>query len=330
MRIAFLVNHDVELRARQTTSMLMRAALERGHEAFVFGVVDLTMRSDRTVTGVGRRLERADDVSSMLAKLMAAPRQVVELSGFDVLLARTSPGRDQQRAWAHDTALHFCRLLREQGVVVLNDPDGLARAATKMYLSFLHEEASPETVISRDPAVLKAYVTGRTEPTVLKPLLGTRGTDVFLLRPDEVTNLNQIIDVLTRDGYAMAQSYMPEAVNGDTRVLLLEGEPLMIGEHAAAIRRIPGGGDFRSNVHVGGTAAPGFLNDAARRIAANIGPRLRADGLFLVGMDLVGQRMVELNVFSTGGLHDAEINCGVSFTGRIIEAVEARVARRGA
>lgn len=326
MQIGVMINRDLDLGARQTTAMLLHALVRRGHQTWVFGVGDLRLDPEGAVLAEGRTVPEAPTVPAMLAEMPAFTRGPIRVDGLDAVLIRTSPGRDQGRSWAHETALGLLRLAAERGVIVLNDPDGLRRASSKLYLSCLPDEVRPETVISRDPAVLKAYVTGRSEPTVLKPLLGTRGTDVFLVRPDEKTNINQIIEVLTRDGYAMAQSFVPEAVDGDTRVVMLEGEPLMIDGQAAAIRRIPGGGDFRSNVHVGGTPARGELSDGAARVAALIGPRLRRDGLFLVGMDLIGDKLVELNVFSTGGLFDAERFCGVSFTDRIAGAIEARVA----
>lgn len=326
MRIGVMINTDLDLKPRQTTAMLLHAILRGGHEGWVFGVADLMLVPGGAIKATARRLPDGNDVPAMLAAMPASPLTIIDVTGLDAVFIRTSPGRDQNRAWAHETALGLLRLASERNVVVLNSPDGLRRASSKLYLSSLPPEVGPATIISRDPAVLKAYVTSRDEPTVLKPLLGTRGTDVFLVRPDDKSNINQIIDVLTREGYAMAQAFVPEAAEGDTRVVLLAGEPLMIGEHAAAIRRVPGGGDFRSNVHVGGTPALGILTEGARRVAVAIGPRLRREGLFLVGMDLIGDKLIELNVFSPGGLFDAERFCGVSFTGAIIEAIEKRVA----
>lgn len=326
MRIGVMINSDLDLKARQTTAMLLHAILRRGNEGWVFGVADMMLVRGGAIRAVARRLPDAPDVPSMLAAMPGSAPQNIDVGELDAVMIRTSPGRDQGRAWAHETALGLLRLAAERNVVVLNSPDGLRRASSKLYLSSLPPEVRPDTVVSRDPAVLKAYVTSREGPTVLKPLLGTRGTDVFLLQPDDKSNINQIIDVLTRDGYAMAQAFVPEAVEGDTRVVMLAGEPLVVEEHAAAIRRVPGGGDFRSNVHVGGTATQGVLSEAARRVAVAIGPRLRRDGLFLVGMDLIGDKLIELNVFSPGGLFDAERFAGVSFTDRIIAAVEKRVA----
>lgn len=326
VQIGVLLNESLDIKARQTSAMLMHGITRRGHQGYVFGVADLMLAVEGEVTAWARPIPVAGSVPEMLAALPSTTPVELDLRSLGAVMIRTSPGRDQARAWAHETALGLLRLASERGLVVLNSPDGLRRASSKLYLSSLPVDVRPETMVSRDPAALKQYVTSRSEPTVLKPLLGTRGTDVFMLRPDDKSNINQIIDVLTRDGYAMAQAFVPEAIDGDTRVVMLEGEPLMVGDHVAAIRRVPGGGDFRSNVHVGGTPVQGVLTEAAAWVARAIGPRLRRDGLFLVGMDLIGGKLIELNVFSPGGLFDAERFCGVSFVDRIIEAMEARVS----
>ncbi len=328
-RIGFLLNGAHDMRPSQTTAMLVARAAARGHETVVFGVGDVAFDGARVVAraytvptpdavdipGIGRTL----------AALKAVEPRPLALDTLDGVLVRTSPGRDPARAEVHRVALDLLRMVDAE---VLNRPDGLGKASSKLYLSHLPPETRPETVIG-GADVLRGYVLGRRERSVLKPLVGTRGQDVFLVDPNQRGNLNQIIDVLTRNGPAMAQSFVPEAVKGDTRVLLLDGEPLVVDGHAAAVRRIPGAEDFRSNVHVGATPAPGELTPAAERVAAAIGPILRRDGLWLVGMDLIGDVIVELNVFSTGGLMDAEANTGADFTGRVLDAFEQRMAGRG-
>lgn len=333
MKIGFLLNAGLDLKPSQTTTMLIARAARAGHAVYAFGVGDVHFGDDRA-WATARRAPAPEGVmpsalSAFIAALGATETAPIELAELDAIMVRTSPGRDPDRAETHHVALDLCRLAATRGTVVLNDPDGLRRASTKLYLSHLPPEVRPATVVSSDAGVLKAFVRGRTAPTVLKPLLGTRGQDVFVVEPDERRNLNQIIDVLVRGGPAMAQAFVPEAVEGDTRVLLLEGEPLVVDSHAAAVRRIPGGDDFRSNVHVGATPAPAELTPAARRVAAAIGPTLRRDGLFLVGMDLIGERIVELNVFSSGGLSNAEEYTGADFTGAIIDALVERVRLRG-
>lgn len=330
MNIGFLLNRELDLKPSQTTSMLIARAAAKGHRVIVFGVGDVAWReSGPAVTGrwVPPIGPGPGAVARTLRALSASPRQSAPLADVSAVMVRTSPGRDTGRLDVHRTALTILRLAEADGCVVVNRPDGLVRAASKLYLSHLPAAVRPETLVSHDPHEIRAFVLGRSAPTVLKPLLGTRGQDVFLVRPGQTGNLNQIIDVLTRSGHAMAQAFVPEATAGDTRVLLLDGEPLMIDGHVAAVRRVPGAGDFRSNVHVGATPTPAVMSPTIARVAAAIGPHLRRDGLFLVGMDLIGDRIVELNVYSTGGLSDAEQNTGADFTGRVIDALVERVQR---
>lgn len=332
LRIGFLLNRDLDLRPTQTTAMLIAKSAARGNATWAFGVGDVAFVGERVVARARRvdppaATDRAG-LTRMIEDLGRATPETIELGGLDGVMIRTSPGRDAERAGVHRVALDLLRQILDR-VEVVNHPDGLTRASSKLYLSRLPPDVRPETVIG-GAEVLKRFVLGRGAPSVLKPLIGTRGTDVFLIDPSHCDNLNQIIDVLTREGPAMGQSYVPEARQGDTRVLLLDGEPLVVDGHAAAVRRVPGAEDFRSNVHVGATPAPGELTPAAERIARTIGPIMRRDGLWLVGMDLIGEAIVELNVFSTGGLRDAEANTGADFSGRIVEALEQRVAARRA
>lgn len=326
MRFTFLVNRPLELTRDQTTTLLLRGAAARGHEVWVVGVAELGLSTDTRVTGRGRRAPSGafDDTSDFLAALAEAPVESMEVTACDALLIRTNPGRDGARPWAHETALELATVARERGLLVLGDPDGLVRAASKLYLTRLPERVRPRTLVDHDRGAIRDFISAQGT-CVLKPLHGTRGRDVFVVDPRDTRNLNQIIEVLTRDGYAMVQEYVPEATDGDTRVVLMDGRPLEVGGHYAAVRRVPGAGDFRSNVAVGGTPAPGVISPAMWDTLAIVGPVVRADGLFLVGADFIGSKIVELNVYSTGGLWDAGRFAGVDFCAPILDAIEARV-----
>ncbi|MEZ4470401.1 MAG: hypothetical protein R3F60_06285 [bacterium] len=327
MRIAVIVNERAGIKPDQTTWLLVCGLLDRGHAVAVGEVTGLELDPDGRVLLAAVCLEGPSaSPEAALARLHAGRPEAVPLFELGGVLVRTNPGRDA-RAWAHRTALDLLRLVRDAGVAVLNDPDGLARAQSKLYLSCLPREVHPRTLVSADPKAVRAFVEQAPGSVVLKPLVGTRGQDVFKVQAGS-ENLSQIIDVLCRDAFAMAQDYVPEAVEGDTRVILVGGDILVVGGQAAAVRRVPGRGEFRSNVFQGGHAAPGGLTPVMARVAAAIGPRLRADGLFIAGMDLIGDRIVELNVFSPGGLWDANGFSGLDFVGGLADAVERRLLSR--
>ena len=328
MHFTVLVNDPDALGPAQTTTMLIHSAVTRGYAVDVVGAADLSSRPSGTVHGRGKRVPGPVPASrqTFIETLRATDAQSVVLSEADVLLMRTNPARDERR-WAHAAALSFAGLLEAQGVLVLNRPEGLLRARDKLYLQRLPEAIRPPTLVSRDVEAIRTFIRELDGPAVLKPLRGTRGTDVFFAQAPDDRNLRQIVDVLTRQGLAMVQAFVPEAEAGDTRVLLMDGEILEAGEHAAAIRRVPGSGDFRSNLHAGGTAQPATITPAMRRAVETMGPVLRADGLFLAGLDFVGDVVIEVNAFSPGGLHNAERFTGVDFCTLLFDAIEMRRER---
>jgi glutathione synthase len=218
--------------------------------------------------------------------------------------------------------LDLLAIAARQGVVVVNDPVGLLRNTNKLSLALVPEEHRPRMLVSRDPGAIRRFVE-REGSAVVKPLLGTRGSDVFRVEAAD-PNLNQIMDILTRDSFAMAQTYLPEAVEGDTRVLVLDGAALEHEGAVAAVRRIPGENDFRSNVHVGAVAAAGEYTPGIRRVVEAVAPRLAAAGLWLCGLDVIGDKVVEINVFAPGGLQDAKRFTGVDFVAPVLEAFERR------
>jgi len=160
---------------------------------------------------------------------------------------------------------------------------------------------------------------------VLKPLQGSGGTSVFLVRPDDMSNLNQMVEAVSRDGYVIAQEYLPAAAEGDTRLFLMNGRPLQYKGKYAAFRRIRSEDDIRSNVHAGGSIARAQVTGEMLKIAEIVRPKLALDGMFLVGLDIVGDKLMEINVFSPGGLGSAQKFEKVNFTVAVVEALERKV-----
>ncbi len=329
MKVGLLVNRPPEIRALQTTALLAKAAARRGHDLHVFGVADLSVTPDGALTArtVTSPADAAATEENLVAALQKATPTRTDLGSLDLIFVRSSPGRDTARQGLHDTALTVLRLCADRGVAVINSPDGLTHTATKLFTVELPPDTRPRSLVSSHPAELAAFVHAAPGPVVLKPLVGTQGRDVFRVEPSGDPNLAQIIDVLTRTGYAVAQDYLPEAPAGDVRLIVLGGRPLEVDGRFAAVRRAPAPGAFRSNVSSGGAAQPavptGEMLDAARRIAAALMRR----GVELAGLDFVGDRVVEVNVFSPGGLHDADRFCGVSFADAIWAYLEARAGR---
>ena len=333
MRIGFVVNDLKTEEAGYTTTRLGVALTNRGHEAWVISVGDLAYDPDELVRADATRVPktRYKDGVAYLRDLhgKAAVRERVTVDDLDVLFLRNVPSDEKgKREWAKSAAVDFGRVAMRHGVIVLNDPNGLAKAENKMYFQLFPEEVRPETLISRDRKLIREFVDDRGR-AVLKPLHGSGGESVFLVRADDPSNLNQMIDAVARDGYIIAQEYLPKAEDGDTRLFLMNGEPLRHKGRYAAFRRIRSGGDMRSNLHAGGTLAKATLTDEDFRLAEIVRPKLVQDGMFLVGIDIVGDKLMEINVFSPGGLGSAQKLEGVNFNHAVVDALERKVSYMG-
>ena len=335
MKIAFLVNQVRTEDPAYTTTRLAHEALQRGHEVRYLGCEDLLFDAEgriqalATSTPAGKRFRGH---RAFLAALQGpdALREVVDLAEVDVLMLRNDPASDQvERPWAQSVGILFGQALAARGVLVLNDPTGLAGALNKMYLQHFPPEVRPATLITRDPEQIRTFVKEhRKRGVVLKPLQGSGGQSVFLVRYDDPTNTNQIIEAVERLGYVVAQEYVPAAARGDTRLILLNGVPLEVDGKFCAFTRVGQKGDLRNNVTVGGKVRAAKVTPRMLQLAEAVRPRLVQDGMFLVGLDVVGDRILEINVFSPGGLRAASQFSGVDFTGHVMDAIETKVEHK--
>lgn len=330
MKIAFVVNSVATEKPEYTTTRLAMTATRMGHETWLIGLEDFADGPDgalsaRARAASGRQhksLERyLDDVQSA-----DGVEERLCLSDLDVVMMRSDPAGDAiDRPWAITAGVAFGQLIAASGVLVVNDPEHLSRALNKAYFQHFPQVVRPRTLISRDPDAITEFVTELGGNAVLKPLQGSGGTGVFLVSSDESPNLNQIMEAISRDGYVVTQEYLPAAADGDVRMFLMNGAPLMRDGHYAAFRRINEGADMRSNMHVGGKAVPIDVTDEMLHMVELVRPKLIADGMFLVGLDIVGDKLMEVNVFSPGGLGSCQHLYDVDFAEPVIEALEAKV-----
>jgi glutathione synthase len=294
-----------------TSFALMLEAQTRGHRVDHALITDLFLDRGR----LGARVRPATMRRDPPPPIVLGPPEDVFLDAVDAVLIRKDPPFDANYLWA-------CQLLEHVrgATVVVNDPRGLREANEKLYATHF-PELTPETLVSNSKARIKQFVARVGGRAVLKPLSGAGGEGVFLLRDDDL-NLNAIIEAVTHDGkrVAMVQRFLPEVARGDKRILLLDGEPL------GAILRVPRHDDVRSNIHVGGTVEAADLDDDDRRIVAGVAPRLRADGLSFVGLDVIGGRLTEVNVTSPTGIQQMSRLRGENLSARVLEWLERRVA----
>ena len=332
MRITILVNDVTTEHPLATTTLLAHTASRRGHSIHMLGVADLTYFPDGRIGGVARVApKRARTPASFLRGIQGpdAKRVTVTTDDMDLFWLRYNPSEELEadRWWGQDAGLLFGRLAVEQGVVVISDPDSLLFARDKLYMQHFPEAVRPRTLVTRNVDEVRKFYEESRHRIVLKPLTGYGGADVFLVR-NETTNIRQIVEAVGRAGFVMVQEYLPAATAGDTRFYLLNGEPLIVDGKYAALRRVPARADFRANLTAGGDARKPKITDRMLELAAIVGPRLRHDGIFFAGLDIVGDRIVEINTISTGALNSAQRVQGVDFASAIVELVERKVAAK--
>lgn len=337
MRVCFLVG---DIKSQQTTYggiSLALAAHRRGHDVRFVAADELSFLNDNNVLALTTRV-RAGEYARPADYLRAlgldvAVREEDALSSFDVVFLRYNPMREGTDGGA-SPVIDFCWRLRLGGTLVVNDPEGVRRAGGRMYLGDLPPEIRARTLVSRSPERLKEFLRAINGAAVLKPLSPTGPEKVFYLRRRQVKNLNQIIRAVTKQGYAVAQEYLPEAEQGEKRLLLLGGEPIQIGDQVAIYRRVP---SLRASSDGVAVATSGKTSRRKcdfgaqeRRLCEILRPKLLADGLYLVTVDIVGNKILELNVFTPGGMHSVREVYGIDVADHIIRAIERRVRLRAA
>jgi glutathione synthase len=329
--IGFFVNDIEREYENYTTTTLAHRAACRGHRVCYLTPSDFVFNPDDSLSVHGRFLpkrkykDRADFFTA-LKDDKAVSIKPLDVREIDVLMLRNDPSIDTQSPWAMESGILFGREAVRRGVIVLNDPDSLGRATNKLYFQSFPVEARAETLITRHSSDIKAFAKAHRGNIVLKPLQGSGGSGVFKVDPENSSNLNQMIEAIGRDGYIIAQAYVPAAKKGDIRLFMMNGRPLEVDGKFAALRRVAAKDDIRSNIHAGGKAEAVEIGSTELAVAEMIRPKLMGDGMFLVGVDIVGDKILEVNVFSPGNLESCSKLAGVDFSVTVLEAIERKVA----
>jgi len=312
--MAFVMDpiRSIDIRG-DTTFALMLEAQRRGHRIYSVDPGDLGVAGGRVVAKVFPVTLRPEvgnhaDVGE--------PHQADLDAELDVVFQRKDPPVDA----AYVTATQILALCKR--ALVLNRPAGILAANEKLYA--LHfADLMPETLVARETRSFLDFLDQMDGEMIVKPLEGRGGEGIFHVRRDD-RNLFSILEQSTRFGtrLAMAQRYLPAVRRGDKRILLLEGEPL------GAVLRVPAESETRANLHVGGRPEKATLDADDRRILERLRPWLERDGLFFVGIDVIGGLLTEVNVTSPTGIQEMNTLDGACYEERVIERVEKRLSER--
>src|ERR1700733_8701262 len=297
---------------KDTTFVFMLEAQFRGHEIYFLGLRDLYARGPHVIARARRcELMRKNPFYSFLEGGAEYP-----LETFDAVFMRKDPPADA--AYLYATML--LSLADSNHTFVLNNPAGLREANEKLYaLNF--PDAIPPTLVTYEIPRLKAFLDEQGGEMIVKPLDGHGGEGVFLVTTKD-RNIGTILETVTQfeSRLIMAQRYLPEARIGDKRLIVLDGQPL------GCMLRVPRDDENRGNIHVGGNCIKAEITTRDREICAMMRPRLKRDGLYFVGLDIIGNYLTEVNVTSPTGIQEIDRLNEANLEAKVIDFVEARVA----
>ena len=295
--------------SKDSTYAMMQEAGRRGHSLYYMEPKDIYWR--RRVYSQSRKLSVFEGSVPWyeLAEVEDRP-----LDSFDAVMLRTDPPFDMEYLYS----TYLLELAEDDGAHIINRPRAVRDFNEKLAIARFPDLIVP-TLVSSDLKRLRAFV-AEEEDTVVKPLSEMGGSSIFLLRRDD-PNLNVILETITQNGVrtVMVQRFIPQIKEGDKRVLLIDGEPVPY-----ALARIPAEDDFRGNLAAGGRGEARPLSHRDREIASEVGKRLQNEGLLLVGLDVIGDYLTEINVTSPTGMQEIFRQTGFDAASMMIDAVESR------
>lgn len=300
MNICFIMYPWEQIDPENDTSLaLIKECVKRGHGVATCTPSNLTIRNSVTCafSTVVNRMEKVPSSLKAFYNKATLREEMLPLAGFDVIFFRANPPLDP-------IMLNFLDSVKDD-VFIMNSLQGMREANNKLYTAAFgdtHSNIIPATHVSKNKKYLVQQIKeSNADKMILKPLNGFGGSGVILIEKSAMNNINSLLDfyINSSDGtsnYVILQDYIEGAEQGDIRILLLNGEPV------GAMKRVPGTDDHRSNVTAGGSVQKHTLTKAEKALCKQIGPKLVNDGLYFVGIDVIGGKLVEVNVMSPGGI----------------------------
>ena len=301
---------DINIKKDSSFAMLL-AAQSRGYQLFYMEMQDLAMVNGKAMATM-RSLSVQQDESNWfeLGEVIDTP-----LADLDVILMRKDPPFDTEFIYA----TYMLERAEEEGVLIVNKPQSLRDANEKLFTAWF-SEFTPETIVTRDEKRIRHFHQEKKD-VIIKPLDGMGGSSIFRVKEND-PNLGVIIETLTNHGqqYTMVQAFIPDITSGDKRILVVDGEPVPY-----SLARIPQKGETRGNLAAGGRGVAQPLSESDWKIARAIGPELKKRGLIFVGLDVIGDKLTEINVTSPTCIKEIQAAFDVDITGMLMDAIESRI-----
>ncbi len=320
MKLAFILDPLDSIKIGKDSSYaMMREAASRHHQLYTLQQSDLAWKNHQVV-GFVRPLTLIDLPDSPYHWYKEGVTEEIPLSRFDAVLMRKDPPFDTEYIYS----TYLLELAERQGAYVVNSPRSIRDHNEKLAITEFPQFTPPSLVTSQEQLILGFLA--EHEDIILKPLDGMGGASIFRVQSTD-HNIGVIIETLTRYGTRtiMAQRFLPEIREGDKRILLIAGKPVDY-----ALARIPKPGETRGNLAAGGTGKAQPLSVHDREISEELGSILYARGLMLVGLDVIGSHLTEINVTSPTGMREISDQTGINVAGLMIDALEQALAHRSA
>jgi glutathione synthase len=301
--------------SKDTSFAMALEAQARGHALVYMELGDLYLRDGRAHARMrSLRVQRDEAAWFHFEKEWDAP-----LDSLDVILMRKDPPFNQEYIYA----TYLLESAEARGTLVVNKPQSLRDANEKLFTSWFSQCCAP-TLVAREASRFRDFLHEHGD-MVLKPLDGMGGASIFRVRADD-PNISVILETMTEHNtrFAMAQRYLPEIVDGDKRILVVDGEPVPY-----ALARIPRQGESRGNLAAGGRAEGRPLTERDLWIAREVGPELKRRGLLFVGLDVIGDFLTEINVTSPTCVQELDRQFGLNIAGALFDAIEGQIGANG-
>ena len=312
MRLAFILDPLDDIKTQKDSSFaMMQEAASRGHSLHVMHQEDIVLAGGEVI-GRAQHLTLTGDSRDWYR---VGVGEAALLNSFDAVLMRKDPPFDTEYLYS----TYLLELAEARGARVFNRPRAVRDHNEKLATAKYPEFTVP-TLVTRDGGLIREFLAEHGD-VILKPLDAMGGASIFRVRPDDA-NLSVIIEVITELGKRtiMAQRFIPEIIQGDKRILLIDGRPAPY-----SLARIPKSGETRGNLAAGGTGLAQPLSARDREIAEGVGPSLAAQGLLLVGLDVIGEFLTEINVTSPTCMQEIRQQAGFNVAAMMMDALEAKV-----
>ena len=297
--------------AKDSSMAMMLEAQKRGYDIYYMEMRDLYL--DRGQARANTQKIKVYDDTNHWYEL--SDQQDMALSELDVILMRKDPPFDTEFIYA----TYILERAEVEGTLIINKPQSLRDCNEKLFTAWF-ADLTPRTLVTRNDAQIRAFHK-ELKDIIIKPLDGMGGSSIFRIKENDA-NVGVIIETLTNHGqqYSMVQEYMPEIVDGDKRILIVNGEPMPY-----CLARIPAHGETRGNLAAGGKGVAQPLSPTDKLIAETIAPELKKRGLFFVGLDIIGNKVTEINVTSPTCIREIEAAYPINISGKLMDAIEQNI-----